>query len=123
MNWEKYRKLSITYFILFTTVGLGLLFSYVNQDGYFINIHSKDIHKTYHKYKIYNTWLNSILDIEPIDSLSLDINPETGDYIGANKDSKKSIKNFESWKNMCHFDKNLFNFFDYNDIQRKKTYF
>ena len=63
-----------------------------------INLHSQDIHQTHHTYRIYNSWLDSVLGKNPIDSCDVPIMPN-GNYIG-----NPTTKEMRTWMNTAEFD-------------------
>ena len=86
---------------------------------YHMNLHWKDMSDTVHTYKLYDHWIHSILDVNPIDSLNLYIDPETGDYYGANADPRKSKQNMQQWMYMCEHNPSEFTFSGFNKVQYK----
>ena len=64
----KYLK-GILYFIIINTITLNV----INNTGLFYNLSKKDMHIGHNVYKLYNSYTDSKLGINPIDSCDVSI--------------------------------------------------
>jgi hypothetical protein len=84
------------------------IFSWINKDGYTINLNYNDMTDSTHTYKLYNSWTNAIFNINPIDSIKLEIDPNTKDYKYTPTNHNKSKIKFTQWMAICNYNKEYF---------------
>jgi len=80
---------------------IGLVVT-LSENGMHANLHSRDITATTHTYKLYDSFFDSFLGLDPIMSCSLDIQPN-GNYAG-----NPTTEEFRLWLNSCRFDTKRF---------------
>ena len=105
--------------LLLATTLLTITFNLLNGDGYYVNLHQADITDSTHTYKLYDTYIDSFLGINPISECTLNINPVTKEYEGLPLNNKaKSYSRFRQWMKICELDKNMFNLKSFLAIAR-----
>ena len=65
------KNVILAIFVFFTIMFSGL--SILNNYGQFINLHNKDIHRTHHTFRMYESWTSSLFGVNPISKCSIPI--------------------------------------------------
>lgn len=95
-------------FLIICSIITVMLFKSMAGGIYAINLHPEQITETHHTFRLYNSWLDAIRNVDYIAECKLGINPETGDYNVLTDNISYNRQLFRRWISACKVKPELF---------------